>query len=41
MFHAMPRGIGVSSGPSMPTDIAPPRANGPVTRPHTPAMLKL
>ena len=26
MFHAMPLGIGVSSEPSMPTDIAPPRA---------------
>ena len=41
MFQTIPWGIGASTGPSMPTDSAPPRAKAPVTRPATPARLKL
>ena len=41
MFHTIPAGMGVCSGFSKPTERAPPRANGPSVRPHTPAMVKL
>ncbi len=44
MFHTWPRGISgwsPSRPASKPIDSAPPRANGPVMWPQTPARLKL